>query len=187
MGKSLTFFNFTLVLILGGVCVAQWSRERDYGARLRTLQQTSDKQSDRLSVQADDLRRVNEDLDGFKQTIATLKSQTDEQVAAIRDQKAKIFTLEREKDGLNKQLVNWQRAVEEHKAAIAARDENIHTLLGQRDQILAANKDAAEKANHAILAYNDLAAKYEDVVKRYNTLATQYKAEHAAAPTGGSK
>jgi len=181
MARTFTFLNFGLLLLLGSVCVFQWYREKDYGARITDLQRTAGTQENKLAQQTEDLRRVNEDLDGFKQNVATLKTQTDEQVAAIRAQKAQIFTLEGEKDRLSKQLVNWQHALEEHKAAVAARDQNIQTLLAQREQILSANKDTAEKANQAILAYNELATKYDDVVKRYNTLATQYKAEHDAA------
>ena len=181
MARTFTILNFALLLLLGGVCVFQWSREKDYGARLVGLQQASDKQENRLLEQSEELRRVNEDVDGFKETVSTLKTQTDEQVVAIRDQKAKIFTLEGDKENLAKQLTNWQHALEEHKSALVARDQNIQTLLAQRDQILTANKDAADKANQAIIAYNELAAKYEDVVNKYNTLATQYKAERDAA------
>ena len=58
---------------------------------------------------------------------------------------------------------------------------NITTLLEQREQLVTANKDAAGKANQAIVAYNELSAKYEDVVTRYNTLATSYNTERQAA------
>ena len=182
MVKNFAFLNFGLLLVLGGVCFFQWSREKDYAVRLGALQQSTTQQENRLAVQADDLRRVNEDLDGFKQTVSTLKAQSDEQVVTIREQKARAFTLEEEKERLSKQLSAWQRALEEHKAALATRDQNIQMLLAQREQILSANKDAAEKANQVITAYNDLSTKYDQVVNRYNSLVTQYKAEHEADP-----
>lgn len=183
MARTFTLLNFIFVLLLGGICVFQWYREKNYGDRITELQHTTDSQQNKLAQQTEDLRRVNEDLDGFKQSVTALKTQTDEQVAAIRSQKAQIFTLEGEKEKLSKQLLNWQRALEDHKTALTARDQNIQTLLSQRDQILTANKETAEKANQAILAYNELATKYDDMVKRYNTLATQYKAERDAAAT----
>jgi len=181
MTKTFTYLNFVLLLVLGGVCVVQWSREKDYGAQITALARTSDIQQSRIAEQTDELRRTSEDLDGFRTAVANLKSQADEQVGQIREQKAQIFTLEHERERLSKQLTQWQQSLAEHRAAIATRDENIKTLLGQRDQILAANKDAAEKANQAVVAYNELASKYEDVVTRYNTLATQYKTEREAA------
>lgn len=187
MTKTFTYLNFTLVLILAAVCTYQWSREKDYGSRLSDLQRTADNQEQKILVQTDDIRRANEDIDGFKKSVTDLKSQTDEQVAQIREQKAQLFSLNAEKSSLSTQLKNWQNALEEHKAALAARDGNIKTLLSQRDQILKANKDAADKANQAIVAYNDLATKYDDLVKRYNDLATQYKAEHENAESASSK
>lgn len=181
MNRSFTYINFALLLILGGVCVFQWSRERAYGDRIADLQKQSDQQENKLQIQTEDLRRTNEDLAGFKHTVAALTTQSEEQAAALRQQKAQVFVLDAEKEKLTKQLASWQRALDEHKAALANRDENIQTLLTQRDQVLAAQKDAAEKANRAIVAYKELAVKYDDVVGRYNSLATQYKAERDAA------
>jgi len=181
MHRTFTYLNFVLLLALGGTCVFQWRQERQYGERITELQRQSDLQQNKLAAQAEDLRRTGEDLDGFKQTVATLTTQTEQQAADLRMQKAQAFTLQNDKDRLDRELAVWKNALEEHKAAVASRDDNIRTLLKQRDDLVAAQKDAAAKANTAIVAYNDLAAKYDDVVGRYNTLATQYQAEHEAA------
>lgn len=187
MIRIFTSVNFLLLLGLGGTCVYQWSQERVYGTRIADLQKQTDGQQNQLLAQSEDLRRTREDLDGFKENVAKLTVQTEEQAKSIRQQKAEVFVLESDKDKLTKQLATWQHAVEEHKAALANRDDNIKTLLTQRDQILLAQSDAAQKANQAIVAYNELTTKYEDVVGRYNTLATQYKAEREAAAAAALK
>lgn len=181
MNRTFTYVNFFLLLVLGGTCVYQWRQEAAYGARIGDLQKQYDQQQNKLTAQTEDLRRTNEDLDGFKNTVATLTSQSEEQAAAIRQQKAQVFVLESEKDKLTKQLATWEHSLGEHKAALASRDQNIQTLLTQREQLVAAQNDAAGKANQAIAAYNQLTTKYDDVVSRYNALATQYKAERDAA------
>ncbi len=179
--RTFSFLNLFLLFLVGGTCVVQWTRERDYAVRLGSLQSLSDRQQGELRTQADELKRTQEDVAGFKQTVANLNAQSEEQQSTIRHQKARVFELENESTRLNRQLETWRHAVEEHKAAIGQRDENIKTLLSQREQLVTAQNQAAQKANEAITAYNDLTKKYEDVVTRYNTLATQYKAEREAA------
>lgn len=181
MHRSFTYLNFVLLLALGGVCVFQWRQERVYGDRIAALQKQSDQQQNKIQVQTEDLRRTNEDVEGFKQTVASLTTQTESQAATLRDQKAQVFVLESEKEKLTKQLDAWKQALDEHKTALENRDQNIKTLLEQREQLVAAQNDTATKANQAITAYNELARKYEDVVGRYNQLAAQFQAERDAA------
>lgn len=181
MYRTFTYINFALLVLLGGTCAFQWKQERAYGRRVSELQKQSNHQQDRLLVQAEDLHRTREDLDGFKDTVARLTTQAEEQAASIRERKAELFVLEAEKEKLTRQLAVWESALAEHKAALANRDDAIQTLLGQRDQILAAQADAAGKANEAVAAYNELAAKYEDVVGRYNTLAALYQSDNETA------
>lgn len=183
MSKYFDYINLSLLVVLGTLCVIQWTHEKDYGRQLVELRQTAASQGDKLAVQEESLQRAGEDLEGFKQQIVVFKEQADANNTVIREQKSKLFLLEEEGAKTTRQLADWQKALEEYKKGISLRDDNIQTLLGQRDQLAAANKDVAAKANQAIVAYNELATKYEDVVTRYNTLATQYKAEREAAAT----
>lgn len=177
MNRSFGYINLALLLILGGTCVYQWRQEASYSARITSLEKQTASQLTTLHTQTEDLRRTSDDLQSFKENIATLTRQSDEQTAALREEKARAFALAQEKTRLTEQIAAWQRALESHKAALAKRDENIKTLLEQRDQILAAQRDAVAKANESITAYNELTSKYESVVNRYNTLAAQYQAE----------
>lgn len=183
MYRLFDYINFSLLLLLGGTCIYQWTKERDYGAQVVSLRSLAHKQDLQLTAQGDDLRRAREDIDGFKSSIASLSQQAEEQAASLRLEKARSFQLGNEKEKLERQLAAWQQSLEEHKSALSNRDENIHILLEQRDQILTAQRDAADKANSAIIAYNELAKKYDDVVGKYNALATQYQAERNAAAT----
>ncbi len=187
MSKYFDYLNLTLLVFLGGLCVYQWTHEKEYALQLADLRHTATSQADKLTVQGESLQRANEDIESFKKEIVAFKAQSDENNGLIRQQKARLFVLEEEKGKVSRQLADWQKALDEYKKAIGNRDENIKTLLAQREQLVATNKDVAAKANQAVVAYNDLATKYEDVVTRYNTLATQYKSEHEAATAGAAK
>ena len=181
MSRYFNIFNLALLILMGGLCVYQWRNEKEYARRIADLYRTSTDQAVKISEQCEAIRRTNEDLDGFKGQVTALKAQGDEQNAQLRQQKAQIFTLEQDKDKITRLSDNRQAALDEYKKAVAERDVNITTLLEQREQLVTANKDAAGKANQAIIAYNELSAKYEDVVNRYNTLATSYNTERQAA------
>jgi chromosome segregation ATPase len=187
MHRAFAYLNLVLLLVLGATCVFQWRQEGAYNQRITSLEKESASQTNKLQVQAEELRRNSEDLTAFKQNVANLTTESETQAAELREQKARVFTLAQEKARLSTQLDAWQKALNEHKAALAQRDESITTLLAQREQIIAAQRDAATKANSAVAAYNDLTTKYEKVVNDYNTLAKQYQAERenavASVPT----
>lgn len=176
MIRTLNTLNFVLLLVVGGLCIFQWSREKDYARRLSELQQTTGDQKAKLAEQAEAVQHAQEDLEGFRGQVATLSRESAEQTALIREHKGQIFSLEAERTKLSRQAAASQQTLDEYKTAINGRDENIRTLLRQREQLVAANKDAANKANQAIAVYNDLIGKYENVVSQYNALvASQTK------------
>jgi chromosome segregation ATPase len=187
MTKYFDYLNLVLLTLLGGLCVVQWSHEKEYGRQLVELRQTSSTQAAKLTAQEETIQRSREDAEDFKREIAAFKTQADENNGLIRQQKAQLFQLDAEKVKISRQLAEWQKALEEYKNAVAGRDQNIKTLLSQREELVAANKDVAGKANQAVAAYNDLSAKYEDVVTRYNALATRYQSEHETPPAPAAK
>ncbi len=181
MTRYFDTLNLTLLVLLGSLCVAQWSHEREYARQLGDLRQTTATQADKLAMQGETIQRAVEDIEGFKREVVSFKEQADENNALIRQQKARIFLLEEEKGRVTRQLADWQKALDEYKKAVNGRDDNIKTLLAQREQLVTANKEVAAKANQAVFAYNDLTTKYEDVVTRYNALAARYQSEHEPA------
>ncbi|MFA5263124.1 MAG: hypothetical protein WC378_04810 [Opitutaceae bacterium] len=177
MTRPLQTLNLVLLVVLGGLCVVQWTREKNYTSKIEELQRTASRQSDKIAEQEESIRLTKEDIEGFKTDVAAQKSKIDEQNVIIRQDKARIFSLEAENEKLTKRGEALNQNIESFKSAVTGRDENIKILIEQRDQLVAANKDAAGKANQAITAYNELSGKYEELVTHYNTLAARYKAE----------
>jgi hypothetical protein len=119
--------------------------------------------------------------------VAALKKKADDSDLESRRQRAELVGLQRERDRGRAEAEGWKKALSGFQEAVSERDIDIKTLLDQRASLLAANKDAASKANQAILAYNDLASKYEGLVGKYNDLAKRYQADHPPAQEAAAK
>jgi len=177
--------NFVLVILVGGLCVYQWSGEKRADREIEALRHSVNVAEDHIAAQDQTIRGANEDIDEFKKIIADAKTKTDESDKTIRDQKAKIFTLEQHSKHLEVEANLAAKSITAYKAGIADRDSNVQLLLDQREKLLSANQDAANKANSAIKAYNDLATKYASLVEQYNDLGRRYQALTTPPPKDG--
>jgi chromosome segregation ATPase len=182
MSRRLNQANLVLIVLVGGLCLFQWSREHEADRQIVELRRVAHEQERSIAGQAESLRGANEDIANFKSDVEGLKKKSDQGDVEIRLQKARIFSLERDKERHDSEAAALKKSLEAYEKAVADRDADIKALFGQRDQLIGANRDTVKKANDAVDAYNQLVAKYEDVVAKYNDLATRYKAEHAPAP-----
>ncbi len=187
MIRRLSLINFIFLLLIGGLCIFQWHVEKEARLRINSLQRKVADQEQKIAEQEESIKGANEDLDRFRAQVTELKAQNDGQIVQIREQKAEVFKLEETKAQLTKQVEGLHQALDAFKAAVASRDENIKALLEQREQLLAANKGAVEKANLAITTYNELNTKYSDLVARYNDLAVRVQAAASSQKDTASK
>ena len=185
MESFLNRLNLVLVVLVGALCTRQWSGEKAADGRIIELRRAARADEDRIASQELAIRGAREDLADFKSTVAELKRKSDAGDAQIRQDKARIFTLELAAKRGAAQADIWNKTLAAYKQAVAQRDGNIHLLLDQRRQLADADKEAAGKANQAILAYNDLAARYTALVEHYNELARRYQA--LSTPPAGSR
>jgi chromosome segregation ATPase len=181
MDYYLNRINVVLIVLVGGLCVYQWTGEKQADAQLVELRRVVHADENHLASQAEAIRTASADLDEFKKIITEFKSKSDAANLQIRQTKAKIFTLEQETKRQATEAETAARSLAAYKQGVAARDANIQVLLGQRDQLVTANHEVVKKADQAIGAYQELANKYTALVGQYNDLAGRYKAEHAAA------
>lgn len=179
MSLRLHQVNFVLLALVGGLCLFQWHREKRADEQIIDLRRIGQEQERKITAQGEAISNANEDIAGFKSEVTGLKHKSDEGDAEIKQQKARIFTLEQDKEQHAAEAAAWKKIFAAYEQAIAARDGDIKTLLNQRDQLVSANKDVAQKANQAVLSYNGLVTKYEDLVGKYNGLAKRCQAEHA--------
>ena len=182
MSYRLHQVNFVLLALVGTLCLFQWHREKQADNEIIDLRRIGREQERKITAQGEAISGANEDFDGFKGEITGLKHKSDQSDTEIKQQKARIFTLERDKEQHEAEAAQWNKTFAAYDQAITARDGDIKTLLDQRDRLVSANKDVAQKANQAVVGYNGLVTKYEDLVGKYNDLAKRYQAEHTPAP-----
>jgi len=176
MDYYLNRINVILIALVGALCVWQWSGERKADSQLENLRHVVAADESHLLAQDQAIRGANEDIDEFKKEITALKTKADAGDVAIRQGKARIFTLEQQVKQNAAEAEIAAKALAAYKQGLSARDNNIKILLDQRQQLVAANQDAVQKANTAIKTYDELASKYGALVTQYNDLATRYKA-----------
>ncbi len=181
MDYYLNRINVVLIVLVGGLCVYQWSGEKQADAQLVELRRLVRADENHLASQAESIRTASADLEEFKQVITEFKTKSDAANLQIRQEKAKVFTLEQETQRRAAEAETAARSLAAYKQGVAGRDANIQVLLGQRDQLVSANHEVVKKADQAIGAYQALAGKYTTLVGQYNDLAGRYQAEHPPA------
>jgi hypothetical protein len=171
MTRSLSILNLALLALLGGLCVYQWRNEYRDSLQITQLQRETSEQRVKLDEQARTARRQGDDASSFKEQIARLQVIAESSEALSRTNRWLASQLEKDRVQFADQAAQWMKAVEAYKSAVLSRDESIKTLREQRETLLQRERDAASRANEAVLAYNQLAEKYKAAVNRYTNSA----------------
>lgn len=180
MAKKLDYLNLAFLAILGVICLLQWDKERGLSHRVADLQKNVRDQEGRITQQNETIHHSEEDLADFKKRISDYQAKFDLQNATIRTNKAELFKLALLEHEHTNQIAEWEKAVEDYRSVVTNRDANIKVLLEQRETLVAANKQTAEKFNGLITDYNGLAEKYKDAVDRYNKLVARVSEQNQA-------
>jgi chromosome segregation ATPase len=154
--NRLHYVNFVGVLILAGLCVFQWTRDRRLNLELNRLEQTRLEQAARLGEQERTVRDLSADLEEIKKRFA--QSQTEigdiRQNLRAAENQARQLTVER--DQLKTSVTNWA-------AAVATRDERLKEANTRIRKL-------SDDLNASINKFNELATNYNVAVKDLNEL-----------------
>jgi len=161
MNRIIQALNFLGVVVLIGLCVAQWRQDGRLNRRVIDLEQTRLDLLSQVSARDQRIKEDAQDLDDFRRRVAlaegqltdlqtklTAKSQQCDQLAADR----KLLLTQR--DQLKAALSTWIAAVAARDAALKHAGDELKKLAADRDGL--------------VQQYNDLANKYNVVVKQLN-------------------
>ena len=153
---KLNCVNLAGVLLLAGLCVAQWRRDRELNLEVNQLQQARHEQAARLAELEASLQSANADLAQFKERLG--RSETDLKDAHRQRQRAEsdVRELAAERDQLKGSVTNWA-------AALRARDERLQEAGAQARRL-------SDDLLAAISRFNTLATSHNAVVKELNEL-----------------
>lgn len=145
MNRTLGWINLTGVLLLAGLCVAQWNHNRRLNREVIDLTKVRLAQAESLTERDQALTRTQADLERFREQLmvsSTLASDAREKVAKLE---LEVPRLTVERDRLQESVTQWS-------AAVTVRDSR---LAEAQEQIL----KLAQERNEVVERYNELAAR----------------------------
>ena len=157
--KGVQYLNLLGVLVLAGLCVAQWQRDRHTNLEVNRLEKTRFEHESRLSEREQMIQGLNADLGQLKDQMAKTQTEVNETRQKLRAAESEIRQLAAERNQLKASITNWVDAV-------AARDNRLKE----------ANKEIrrlADELNGSIAKFNELATNYNATVRDLNELRTR--------------
>jgi len=176
MTRILTIFNLVGVIVLAGLCAAQWKVNRQVNQEAIASEQVRIAQVGKL---ADDNRTIAgyaADLEELRQRLTASEAALKETGDKLADKTVEFNHLQAERDQIAAERDELKGALEKWIVAVAARD----AALKQADEQIA--KVVADR-NTAVMQFNDLARKYNGIVKELNDERARERA--ATQPAAG--
>jgi chromosome segregation ATPase len=160
MNRSLQFINFFGVLVLAGICIAQWRSNRADNLEIFQLEKMRLDQAAKLAEQEKIIQGNAADLDTFREQLIVAKTAWKEGEGQLKSAQREITQLQSERDQLRESVTNWANAV-------ALRDERIQDLKGNVTAL-------TEQLNGTIQKFNELGTNYGTVVRELNERTRQF-------------
>lgn len=157
--KFIHAFNFVGVLALTGLCLAQWTRDRQLNLEINRLEQVRLDQTSKIADLEQAIAGLKEDLAQIKNLYNQSQTELAETRKKLRGAEAENILLVSERDQLKASVARWTEAVAVRDARITEANEHIRKL--------------SDDLNGAILKFNELATNYNAVVKDLNALRSK--------------
>ena len=200
MKRWLEIANLVGVVLIAGLCVAQWGVNRALHLRGIENERVGAEQEAKIAELDKTITGYTADLDDFRKQIAVEadgRERAEEKLTKTEAARAKVAA---DRDQVQAAYDNVTATVKKWEAAVAARDQTIR----QANEL--AQKLAADR-NTAVTKYNDLVAKYnaageeirkagevikqvaaerDEAIAKFNALAVKYNALAGGGEKGGA-
>jgi chromosome segregation ATPase len=158
MNRFLEKLNLVGVIILAGLCVAQWKINRDANLDLQHAQKIQREQTTKLADQEKMIQGQVADLEVFRAQLLETKASEKELENKFTVVDRANHELTNERDQLKTSISNWD-------ASVKARDEQLRQASTNLQKLVQSRDDAIEK-------YNDLAKRHNQLVGEVNAART---------------
>lgn len=156
MNRSWSWLNLLGVLVLAGLCVLQWGRDRALNLDLNRNEKVRLSQQARIAEQDKDLLGLRDDLATFKEQLVRSQGELGEARKRVQELERNQRQLVSERDQLKESVTNWANAV-------AVRDERLVTANSRIHEL-------TDQLNDSIQKFNVLATNYNTAVQTLNEL-----------------
>jgi chromosome segregation ATPase len=193
MNRTLQVLNLIGIVLLIGLCAAQWDVNRRMHLRLLDAERIHTEEQGRIAEQEKSLKGYATDLDDFRDRVMAadaaskadaekLKKVTAERAAAAAERNQWKAAYENADAAIKK----WTAAVSDRDRALAAAGELAKKLAGDRNEAVTKYNDLVVKFNAAageiqkaadvirtlIAQRNEAIGKFNDLAAKYNALVT---------------
>lgn len=160
MKRALTWVNLMGVVLLAGLCIVQWQRDRRLHLEIQRLEKVRHQHEQTILEQEKAAKGLTNDLDRFKVQFQGAHGElTEARASAVRLERQNL-QLSSERDQLKASITNWS-------GAIAERDLRLQQV---NDQL----RDLSARLRESVLKFNELASNHHASIDRFNELATNY-------------
>lgn len=163
MNRALGWINLVGVLVLSGLCGAQWRNNRRLNHEVVALEKVRLAQKETLASQVRDLQGAQADLERFREQLTLSAKVAQEAREAAKTLESQVPRLTAERDRLQEAMTHWTAAVQLRDVRLSEADAQIHSLAKER--------------NAVVERFNELAARHEKLVAELNA-----ERARAAAP-----
>jgi chromosome segregation ATPase len=167
MNRSMPLINLLGVLLLAGLCIAQWQVNRRANLQLIELDRANQAQRVEMAEQEKTIKGQAADLDSFRQQLIRAHTTLKETETRLATTEKEVRQVSLERDQLRVSVTNWA-------AAVTARDEK---LKGANEEL----QKLAIDRNEVVGKFNELAENYNSVVKDLNEIRARSAGTNAAA------
>ena len=160
MKRALTWVNLMGVVLLAGLCIVQWQRDRRLHLEIQRLEKVRHEHEQTIRDQEKEAKGLTKDLDRFKVQFQGAHGELAEARASAVRLERQNLQLSSERDQLKASITNWS-------GAIAERDLRLQQV---NDQL----RDLSARLRESVLKFNELASNHHASIHRFNELATNY-------------
>ncbi len=164
--RSLSFINFTGVLVLVILCAAQWQNNRQYNHEINRLESIRISQAELLSERNAAIKQHLEDTRVLKSQILELTDSLRTTEGQFRLETQKVAQLEIERNQLRENIEEWAAAVENRDLRIAENQEQIQELAQLQNEAVRQYNALAEDCNEVVKLLNERTAAYNELIQQ---------------------
>ena len=160
MKRALTWMNLVGVMLLAGLCVLQWQRDRRFQLESLRLEALSRENEQTIREQEKATKGLSDDLAQFKVRFQAAHGELTEARSRVGTLEKENLQFSYERDQLKASITNWSQAVAERDKRLKQANEQL--------------REQAERLKESVLKFNELASNHNASVRRFNELATNY-------------
>jgi DNA repair exonuclease SbcCD ATPase subunit len=168
--KALGWINLCGVLLLAGLCVVQWQRDRRLNREVQRLEKQHLAAEETRAAQEKTARGTAADLERFKVQFQELHAESAAARQKLRQFEQENAQLLRERDQLQAAVTNWATAVRNRDESLRTLNERLREAGGQLEQSIVRHNALASNYNATVRRLQELATNYNSVVTQLNAV-----------------